>query len=85
LTDLCAAIRRAAHGWAAGTFAGTAMAVIVKFAPTFPLAIAGWTFPGYTAFYTLILNLALAIVLTPLFNALREAPADVTVPADYRA
>jgi SSS family solute:Na+ symporter len=72
-------------GWAAGTLAGTAMSVIVKFAPTFPLAIAGWTFPGYTAFYTLILNLALAIVLTPLFNALREAPADATVPADYRA
>ncbi len=72
-------------GWAAGIVAGTVMSAMANFAPTFPLAVAGWTFPGYTAFYTLIINLALAIVLTPLFNAMRAAPADATVPADYRA
>ncbi len=72
-------------GWLAGIAAGTAMSALVKFAPTFPLVLDGWTFPGYTAFYTLILNLALAVVLTPLFNAMRAAPADATVAADYRA
>ncbi len=74
-------------GWAAGTVAGTAMAVATKLTPTFPLAFDGYTFPGYTAFYTLVLNLALAIVLTPVFNAMspRRAPRDETVAADYHA
>ena len=72
-------------GWAVGIAFGTVMSVIAKFAPTFPLAIDGWAFPGYTAFYTLILNLAIAIVLTPLFNAMSGARADATVEADYRS
>jgi SSS family solute:Na+ symporter len=73
-------------GWAVGTFAGTAMAISVSLKPAYPLAIGGYIFPGYTAFYTLILNLALAIVLTPLFNALnaRRVPADETLAADYQ-
>jgi solute:Na+ symporter, SSS family len=74
-------------GWAAGTVAGTVMAVAANLAPTYPLAFAGHTFPGYTAFYTLILNLVLAIVLTPVFNMLSagRAPVDETVAADYHA
>ena len=56
-------------GWAAGTIAGTAMAVATKLTPTFPLALGGYTFPGYTAFFTILLNLAMVIVLTPVFNA----------------
>jgi SSS family solute:Na+ symporter len=74
-------------GWAAGTFAGTAMAVLVNLTPTYPLALGGYTFPGYTAFYTVILNLVLAIVLTPVFDAMnaRRTPRDETVAADYHA
>jgi SSS family solute:Na+ symporter len=74
-------------GWAAGTFAGTAMAAAVKFTPTYPLALDGFAFPGYTALYTVVLNLALAIVLTPIFNAMsaKSAAIDETVAADYRA
>jgi len=74
-------------GWAAGTFAGTTMAVATKLTPTYPLALGGYTFPGYTAFYTIILNLAVVIVLTPVFNRLtaRKVPADETVAADYHA
>ena len=74
-------------GWAAGTIAGTAMAVAAHLTPTYPLAVAGHLFPGYTAFYTLILNLVLAIVLTPLFNMLSavKVPLDATVAADYHA
>jgi SSS family solute:Na+ symporter len=74
-------------GWAVGTFAGTAMAVAANLTPAYPLAIGGYTFPGYSAFYTVILNLLLVVVLTPLFNAMNggRAPVDATLPADYFA
>ncbi len=74
-------------GWAAGTIAGTAMAVAAHFQPTYPLALAGYVFPGYTAFYTVILNLVLAVVLTPVFNAatVQRSHRDETAPADYVA
>jgi len=71
-------------GWAIGTFAGTAMAIAAHLKPTYPLEIGGYTLPGYTAFYTVILNLLVAAVLTPIFRG-KEAPADATVPADYHA
>jgi solute:Na+ symporter, SSS family len=74
-------------GWVVGIVAGTAMAVAVNLTPTYPLAIGGWTFPGYAAFYTVILNLVVAIVLTPVLNAMQaqRAPVDETVAADYHA
>src|SRR5487761_2611507 len=71
-------------GWATGTVVGTAMAAAVQFKPTWPLMLGGWTLPGYTAFYTVILNFAVAIVLTLAFNAMGAARRDQTVPADYR-
>ncbi len=72
-------------GWAAGTAAGTAMAVAAQLKPTYPLAFAGHIFPGYSALYTLVLNLFLAVVLTLLFNALgsRQGVADDTLASDY--
>jgi SSS family solute:Na+ symporter len=74
-------------GWAAGTYAGTAMAIAADLKAAYPLSIGGHVFPGYTAVYTLLLNLLLAVILTPLFNALgrRATPADETVAADYLA
>ncbi|HTW74883.1 MAG TPA: sodium:solute symporter [Steroidobacteraceae bacterium] len=57
-------------GWAAGSAAGTLMAVQSHLTPTYPLHLAGFTLPGYTALYTVILNLALAVVLTPVLDAL---------------
>jgi SSS family solute:Na+ symporter len=72
-------------GWAAGTLAGTYMAVAVNFQAAYPLAIGGWTFPGYTALYTLVLNLAIAIVLTPVLNAFSAKSTDQTAAADYYA
>jgi SSS family solute:Na+ symporter len=74
-------------GWLAGTVAGTAMAVAANLTPTFPVAFAGYTFPGYTALYTVVLNLALVIVFTPIFNATsaRRPTIDETVAADYHA
>jgi solute:Na+ symporter, SSS family len=72
-------------GWAVGTVAGTWMAWSVNFAAAFPLAVGDWTFPGYTALYTLILNLVVAIVLTPVMNALGSKHSDTTAAADYYA
>jgi solute:Na+ symporter, SSS family len=70
-------------GWAVGTYAGTAMAISQDLKPAFPLKLAGFTLPGYTAFYTLLLNLAIAVVLTLVFNALRAKKVDETLPGDY--
>jgi solute:Na+ symporter, SSS family len=72
-------------GWAVGTVVGTAMAVSVNFAAAYPLVIGGYTLPGYSAFYTVILNLVIAIVLTPVFNAMGGKRIDETVPSDYHA
>src|SRR5262249_54918134 len=72
-------------GWAVGTFTGTYLFFATGFTTNYALAIVGWTFPGYTAFYTLILNLAIAIVLTPVLNALSAKPTDQTAAADYYA
>ena len=40
---------------------------------------------GYTALYTVILNLVITIVLTPVFNAMGAKRLDATVAADYYA
>jgi SSS family solute:Na+ symporter len=74
-------------GWAVGTLAGTAMAYASNLAPTYALTFTGYSFPGYSALYTVILNLLSVIVLTPVFNALGggRKPLDETVPADYTA
>ncbi len=72
-------------GWAVGTLTGTWMFFSVHPpAPTYPLNIAGFGMPGYAAFYTVILNLAVAAVLTLIFNAMgSRARNDATRPADY--
>ena len=72
-------------GWAIGTGLGTWMFFAANNTTTWSLSFAGWTFPGYTALYTLVLNLIVSIVLTPVFNALGRTSADQTVAADYHA
>ena len=72
-------------GWLVGIVMGSWMFVAAKLAPTYPLVIAGHGFPGYTALYTVILNLIVATVLTPVFNGMSKARVDETSAADYRA
>jgi SSS family solute:Na+ symporter len=72
-------------GWAAGIVLGTWMFIAANLSPNFPLAFAGHTFPGYTALYTVILNILIAVVLTPVFNAIGEKGLDETLVSDYRA
>jgi SSS family solute:Na+ symporter len=74
-------------GWAVGIAFGTAMAAAANLTPTYPLQLAGYTFPGYTALYTVILNILVTIVLTPVFNAIAapRTPLDETAASDYYA
>jgi solute:Na+ symporter, SSS family len=73
-------------GWAVGLATGTWMAVSVNFASTYPLTLAGYSIPGYSALYTVILNLAIAVALTPVFRAISKTPSlDETADADYYA
>ena len=68
---LYALVQRLGAARAAGrrAVAGTAMAVASKLADL-PLTLGGYTFPGYSALYTVVLNLVIAVVLTPVFNAM---------------
>ena len=73
-----------AAGWAVGMALGTWMVVSQGFKPTYPLHLGGYTLAGYAAFYSLLLNLAVAVVLTLVFKAMKiESGTDSTAPADY--
>jgi len=61
------------------------MSVSVDFAFAYPLWLLGWSFPGYTAVYTLVLNLVITVALTPLMKALTATRKYKTVSADHRA
>jgi len=72
-------------GWAVGLGTGTWMAWMLEFkTSTWPLVIGTLTIPGYAALYTVILNLAVAAVLTVAFRAVSKTRhGDITVHADY--
>jgi len=73
-------------GWAVGTGLGTWIAATNGFKPMWPLIIQGFGIPGYTALYTLILNIAVAAVLTLLINLFKLAKdTDQTSASDYHA
>ena len=74
-------------GWAAGKAVGIWWAYVMDLTPIYPLSVGGFTFPGYTALYTVVLNLVVVIVLTPVFNAMgsRRELLDETAAADYYA
>jgi SSS family solute:Na+ symporter len=73
-------------GWAAGIASGTWMAAMLHFKGSiYPLAIAGFTMPGYAAFYSVIVNLVVAFALSALFRAIgAAADDDETLATDYR-
>jgi SSS family solute:Na+ symporter len=71
-------------GWAVGMIAGTWIAAAASFTPAWKLVLGGVALPGYTALYTLIINIAVAIVLTLVFRAMgAKGSADETAAADY--
>jgi solute:Na+ symporter, SSS family len=72
-------------GWLVGMVVGTWMVASLGFtASVYPLQIFGITIPCYVAVASGILNLVVAIVLTPIFRA-AEAGSDETALADYAA
>ncbi len=75
-------------GWAAGMITGTLMAfsAIIQGIPKAPLVqtYAIFGVPVYAAFAALIVNLILAVVLTPIFQSIGlRSGRDATTPADY--
>jgi SSS family solute:Na+ symporter len=54
-------------GWTIGTALGTWMAASQHFATAvYPLHLFGWTFPGYAALYSLVVNLAVTLAVSAL-------------------
>ena len=72
-------------GWAAGIAAGTAMFIAANLAPTYVLALDGFTFPWYAALYAVIINIVLTVILTPLFDLASGGHIDETAAAEYQA
>ena len=70
-------------GWAAGMICGTWMAYSVNFTPLFRLEIFGTVIPAYIAVWSVLLNFAVAIVLTFVFNTMARSETDETLPGDY--
>jgi SSS family solute:Na+ symporter len=72
-------------GWAAGMTLGTWMAYELAFkASVYGLTIGGWTIPGYTALWALIVNVAVAVLASAALNRAAVARGrDATSPADY--
>ena len=73
-------------GWAAGIGLGTWMVALTGFKnATYSLAVFGYSIPAYAAIWGLLVNIAVSVVLTLVFNAVSSAPEtrDDTVAADY--
>lgn len=72
-------------GWLAGIVSGTWMAATLGFkSSAYPLELFGHTITGYAAFYALILNFAVTIIVTLLARALKlPQSADATSESDY--
>ena len=71
-------------GWMAGMLAGTWMAAQSGFkASVYVLHFAGMTIPCYAALSSLVLNIAVSVVLSLLFNAFLAQRMDATAAEDY--
>jgi solute:Na+ symporter, SSS family len=67
-------------GWAAGMIAGSVMFVAAGLKAVYPV----FGIPMYAAFSAFVLNLLLAIILTPVFEAIgARRGEDLTTPTDY--
>ena len=67
-------------GWAAGMILGTTLFIVAGNKPSYPVL----GIPLYTAISALVLNLVLALVLTPVFElAGARRGRDITAPSDY--
>ncbi len=72
-------------GWAAGEVLGTIFFYQANLKSVYAITIGSFSLPGmYIAFSMIVLNLILAIILTPIFNVIGlRRGRDITAPADY--
>jgi SSS family solute:Na+ symporter len=71
-------------GWVAGFGLGSWMVASNNFAPVYPLHIGGVGFPCYVALASLVVNLAVAFVLSLFLNQVAsDRHRDVTAAEDY--
>jgi SSS family solute:Na+ symporter len=68
-------------GWFAGTAIGTYMAAARGFVSSvYPLEIFGVTVPGYAALYSVLVNFAVAVALSPVLDRLMRRGASSAAP-----
>jgi SSS family solute:Na+ symporter len=73
-------------GWLAGMASGSALSFSQGVKPVFAFSIAGATLAPYIGLDALVLNLAVAAALTPIFDRIgARRHRDLTVEADYAA
>jgi SSS family solute:Na+ symporter len=73
-------------GWLVGMISGSLMAYSVQFKPIYTLIIHGYSIPGYSALYALVINLFVAATITLALRFSKiEASQDLTVFADYES
>jgi SSS family solute:Na+ symporter len=72
-------------GWLAGLITGTVMVASTGFqSATYALPLGALVVPGYAALYSLIVNFAVAIVLSAVLNPVAATRgSDETAPGDY--
>src|SRR5205085_8929215 len=71
-------------GWAAGEVLGTLMFIAANLKAVYTLQLGSLTIIAYAAAIALVVNLVLAIVLTPIFEAVgARRGQDATSPQDY--
>jgi solute:Na+ symporter, SSS family len=72
-------------GWAVGICTATWLAALNHFTGSiWAFHVLGYTMPSYIAFATVLLNAAVAAVLSPVFNAISsDRMSDETAAADY--
>jgi len=71
-------------GWLAGIVSGSMMAWQLSLkSSVYPLHLGGLTIPCYAALLALLLNIAVAALVTLVMNAVSPNRTDETVPADY--
>jgi SSS family solute:Na+ symporter len=69
-------------GWGVGIASGTWLSFAAQLTSTYQLTLGSFSFPGYTALYTLALNLAAAVLLTPVLNSLGRGRSGQALAAD---
>jgi len=73
-------------GWVSGMAAGSWMAYSVQFKPIYTLTVSGFSIPGYSALYALVVNLVVAIMATLILRLINVSKSDdLTQVSDYEA